>query len=131
MPSTVLVVNDDHHLSSLLEQLLAGDPRLLLVGKARTPVAAQALAWEAVPDAIVIEQHGGGIEWWDELVALRRYCPAACLVLLADRPAHSLPPEASVADHVLPRSSSWSDLADLLAPPTCEEDADQPLPLAQ
>jgi len=63
MRSTVLVVNDDHHLSSLLEQLLAGYPRLVLVGKARTPIAAEALAWETMPDAIVVEQHGSGIGW--------------------------------------------------------------------
>lgn len=131
MPSTVLVVNDDHHLSSLLEQLLAGDPRLLVVGKARTPVAAQALAWEAMPDAIVVEQHGSGIGWWDELASLRRYCPGACLVLLTDVAERKLPTQAAVADHLLPRSSSWSALADLLAPPTCEEDAAEPLPMAQ
>jgi DNA-binding NarL/FixJ family response regulator len=131
MPATVLVVNDDNHLSSLLEQLLAGDPRLVVVGKARTPIAAQALAWEAMPDAVVVEQHGSGIPWWDELVSLRRYCPDGCLVLLTDLSGDELPTQAKVADHVLPRTSSWAKLADLLAPPTCDEEAAEPLPLAQ
>jgi len=131
MPATVLVVNDDHHLSSLLEQMLAGDPRLVVVGKARTPIAAQAVAWEAMPEAVVVEQHCGGIAWWDDLVSLRRYCPDSCLVLLTDLADDDLPPQAKVADHVMPRSSSWAQLADLLAPPTCDEDADEPLPIAQ
>src|SRR3954462_11783947 len=52
MPATVLVVNHDHNLSSLLEQMLAGGPRLVLVGKGRTPIAAHAVAWEAMPDAV-------------------------------------------------------------------------------
>jgi chemotaxis response regulator CheB len=130
MRSTVLVVNDDHHLSSLLEQLLAGDPRLLVVGKARTPISAQALSWELLPDAIVVEQHDDGIAWWDELLALRRYCPDTCLVLLTDVPARRMPETAGVADHVLSRTSSWATLADLLAPPVCEDEA-EPLPIAQ
>src|SRR6195952_5870399 len=108
MPSTVLVVDDADHLTTPLEQLLAGDPRLVVVGKARTPIAAAALAWEALPDAIVVEQHDEGIAWWEELASLRRYCPDSCLVLLTDVPSRRLPESTALADHVLPRSSSWS-----------------------
>ena len=132
MPSTVLVVNDDHHLSSLLEQLLAGDPRLVVVGKARTPIAAAALAWEALPDAIVVEQH-------DERHRLVGRAGVAAPLLPRQLPGpahrHLVATPAGVArqlaDHVLPRSSSWADLADLLAPPVCEDYADEPLPVAQ
>jgi hypothetical protein len=84
-----------------------------------------------MPDAIIVEQHVAGIRWWDELASLRRYCPDSCLVLLTDSEPEGLPAQGDVADHVRPRSASWADLADLLAPPVCKEEAAEPLPLAQ
>jgi DNA-binding NarL/FixJ family response regulator len=131
VPTTVVVVNDDQHLSSLLEQLMASDPRLLVVAKARTEVAASALCWEAMPQAIVVEQHAGGIQWWGLLCDLRRYCPDTCLVLLTDLPTHDLPEAVAVVDHVLARTSPWQHLLDLLAPPVCEDEAYDQLPIAQ
>jgi DNA-binding NarL/FixJ family response regulator len=131
MQSTVLVVNDDHELSSLLEQVLRADPRLIVVGKARTPIAAQALSWEMAPDAIIVEQHDVGITWWDELARLRRYCADSCLVLLTDRDRDELPTVVKLVDHVLPRTTPWRDLADLVVPPVCEDEVDEPLPIAQ
>jgi len=131
VPTQVVVVNDDHQLSSLLEQALLGDPRLEVVGKARTPLGAVALAWELVPQAIVVEQHDVGIVWWDTVPLLRRYCPQACLAVLTDLADDQLPPEASLADHVLPRHIGWQRLADLLAPPVCADEADEPLRQAQ
>ena len=131
MPTTVVVVNDDQHLSSLLEQLLASDPRLLVVAKARTEVAAAAMTWESMPEAIVIEQHAGGVQWWSMLPEMRRYCPDTCLVMLTDLPTHKLPETVAVVDHVLPRTSPWQDLLNLLAPPVCEDEAYEPLPIAQ
>jgi hypothetical protein len=131
VPTNVLVVQDDQHLSSLLERLLASDPRLLVAARARTEIAAAALCWEVVPEAIVVEQHGGGVQWWDLLPELRRYCPDTCLVLLTDVCGDDLPTTAKVADHVLPRHSPWDALLQLLAPPVCEDEAYDPLPLAQ
>ena len=123
----MVVVNDDQHLSSLLEQLMAGDPRLQVVAKARTEVAATAMCWEAMPEAVVIEQHFGGVQWWGVLPELRRFCPDACLVLLTDLARHQLPESVAVVDHILQRSAPWQDLLDLLAPPVCEDEAYQKL----
>jgi DNA-binding NarL/FixJ family response regulator len=131
VPTSVMVVNDEQHLSSLLEQLMASDPRLTVLAKARTAVAASALCWETRPDAIVIEQHAGGLQWWNLLPSLRRYCPDACLVLLTDLPPQELPETVAAVDHVLARTSPWQQLLDLLAPPVCEDEAYEPLPLAQ
>jgi DNA-binding NarL/FixJ family response regulator len=131
VPTTVVVVNDDQHLSSLLEQLMAGDPRLHVVAKARTEVAASAMCWEALPEAIVVEQHAGGVQWWSLLPELRRFCPDTCMVLLTDLPTHQLPESVAVVDHILGRTAPWHELLDLLAPPVCEDEAYEQLPIAQ
>lgn len=130
MPSTVVVVNDDLHLASLLERVLVSDPRLVVTARARTPISALALAWESPPDALVVEQHRAGIQWWGILSDLRPYCPHACIVVLTDLDEDERPAAANLADHVLPRHWSWHLLADLLSPPVCEDQAD-PLPVAR
>ena len=46
-------------------------------------------------------------------------------------PRHEQPEAVAVVDHMLARTSPWQHLLDLLAPPVCEDEADEQLPIAQ
>jgi hypothetical protein len=89
------------------------------------------MCWEALPEAIVVEQHAGGVQWWSVLSDLRRFCPDSCIVLVTDLPKQQLPESVAVVDHILTRTTPWQDLLDLLAPPVCQDEAYEPLQLAQ
>lgn len=133
MSTSVLILTDDQHVSSLLEQFLTRDPRLQVTAQGRTTLGATALAWEHVPAAIVVEQQLIGVDWLPLLPTLRRYCPDACILVLCSDGDLCARAREQGADHAFDRAVGWSRIADVLAPPVCADPAGDldALPAAQ
>jgi anti-anti-sigma factor len=110
--STVVVIEDDEDLASLLEALLQGRPDLRLVAPPGPLDAGLTAVEEHRPDVVIVGDHGDAADLRSVLARVRRRVPHAKVVVLsrlAD-PYTLLSALEDGADAVLDDASLWREL---------------------
>ena len=109
---SVLIINDDEDLTSLLEAIVESRPGYHVVGVFDDPSDGEAAAIRLRPTISVVGSHRETFQPIDAIARMRRDAEDRCIVLLADLadPLTLLDALACGATTVLSSASGWSEL---------------------
>ena len=114
MPRTVLAVDDQAVVLSMLAALIEQDPRLVLSGTAGNGQEAIEQATRRCPDSIILDVRMPLMDGLEALPLLRRACPRCVIVMYSSEPAAAADALRLGAGAVVDKAGDASSLLDLL-----------------